>query len=102
MTGEAERVYPPMHPGRVLELEFLKPLQITPYRLAKDISVDAPRVYDIVRGQRSISADTALRFARYFGTSAEFWLNLQSHYDLEVEQDRAGESISKIQPLAHA
>jgi addiction module HigA family antidote len=59
-------------------------------------------VYDIVRGQRSISADTALRFARYFGTSAEFWLNLQSHYDLEVEEDRAGESISKIQPLAHA
>jgi antitoxin HigA-1 len=102
MTSEAERVYPPMHPGRVLELEFLKPLQITPYRLAKDISVDAPRVYDIVRGQRSISADTALRFARYFGTSAEFWLNLQSHYDLEIEQDRAGESISKIQPLAHA
>jgi antitoxin HigA-1 len=102
MTSEAERVYPPMHPGRVLELEFLKPLQITPYKLAKDIGVDAPRVYDIVRGQRSISADTALRFARYFGTSAEFWLNLQSHYDLEVEQDRAGESISKIQPLAHA
>ena len=97
-----ERIYPPMHPGRILELEFLKPLQITPYKLAKDISVDAPRVYDIVRSQRSISADTALRFARYFGTSAEFWLNLQSHYDLEVEQDRAGESISKIQPLAHA
>ena len=55
-----------------------------------------------MRGRRSISADSALRFARYFGTSAEFWLNLQSHYDLEVEQDRAGESISKIQPLAHA
>jgi antitoxin HigA-1 len=100
MTSEAERVYPPMHPGRVLELEFLKPLQITPYKLAKDIVVDAPRVYGIVRGQRSISADSALRFARYFGTSAEFWLNLQSHYDLEVEQDRVGESISKIQPLA--
>jgi addiction module HigA family antidote len=97
-----ERIHPPMHPGRVLELEFLKPLEITAYALAKAIGVDAPRVYDIVRGQRSISADTALRFARYFGTSAEFWLNLQSHYDLEVEQDRAGESISKIQPLAHA
>ena len=97
-----ERIHPPVHPGRVLELEFLKPLQITAYALAKAIGVDAPRVYDIVRGQRSISADTALRFARYFGTSAEFWLNLQSHYDLEVEQDRAGESISKIQPLAHA
>jgi len=91
-----------MHPGRVLVLEFLKPLEITPYKLAKDIGVDAPRVYDIVHGVRSISADTALRFARYFGTSAEFWLNLQSHYDLEVEEDRASESISKIQPLAHA
>ena len=97
-----ERIYPPMHPGRVLELEFLKPLEITPYALAKAIGVDAPRVYEIVRGRRAITADTALRLARYFGTSPEFWLNLQSHYDLEVEEDRAGESISKIQPLAHA
>jgi antitoxin HigA-1 len=97
-----ERIHPPMHPGRVLELEFLKPLQITPYALAKAIGVDAPRVYEIVRGRRAITADSALRLARYFGTSAEFWLNLQSHYDLEVEEDRAGESISKIQPLAHA
>jgi addiction module HigA family antidote len=97
-----ERGYPPMYPGRVLELEFLEPLEITPYRLAKDIGVDAPRVYDIVRGARAISADTALRLGRYFGTSAEFWLNLQSHYDLEVEEDRVGESILKIQPLAHA
>src|SRR5918993_5060467 len=102
MTGEAEIFSPPMHPGRVLELEFLRPLEMTPYKLAKDIGVDAPRVYGVVRGRRSISADSALRFARYFGTSAEFWLNLQSHYDLEVEQDRAGESISKIQPLARA
>jgi addiction module HigA family antidote len=97
-----ERIYPPMHPGRVLELEFLDPLKITPYRLAKDIGVDPPRVYDIVHGERAISADTALRLGRYFGTSAEFWLNLQSHYDLEVEEDRSGESIAKIQPLAHA
>jgi antitoxin HigA-1 len=97
-----ERIHPPMHPGRVLELEFLKPLKITPYALAKAIGVDPPRVYEIVRGRRAITADSALRFARYFGTSAEFWLNLQSHYDLEVEEDRAGESISKIQPLAHA
>ena len=97
-----ERIYPPMHPGRVLELEFLEPLKISAYKLAKDIEVDPPRVYSLVRGKRAISADTALRLGRYFGTSAEFWLNLQSHYDLEVEQDRAGESISKIQPLAHA
>jgi addiction module HigA family antidote len=97
-----ERVYPPMHPGRVLALEFLEPLEITPYALAKAIGVDPPRVYEIVRGRRAITADTALRLARYFGTSPEFWLNLQSHYDLEVEEDRAGESVAKIQPLAHA
>ena len=84
-----ERIYPPMHPGRVLELEFLKSLKITPYALAKAIGVDAPRVYEIVRGRRAITADTALRLARYFGTSPEFWLNLQSHYDLEVEEGRA-------------
>jgi addiction module HigA family antidote len=97
-----QRINQPMHPGRVLELEFLEPLEITPYRLAKDIEVDPPRVYSLVRGKRAISADTALRLGRYFGTSAEFWLNLQSHYDLEVAEDRSGESISKIQPLAHA
>jgi addiction module HigA family antidote len=97
-----KRAYAPMHPGRVLELEFLEPLEITPYRLAKDIGVDPPRVYDIVHGERAITADTALRLGRYFGTSAEFWLNLQSHYDLEVEEDRSGENIAKIRPLAHA
>jgi antitoxin HigA-1 len=102
MNMTEERVYPPMHPGRILELEFLEPLKISAYKLAKDIGVDPPRVYSLVRGKRAISADTALRLARYFGTSAEFWLNLQSHYDLEVEEDRSGESISKIQPLAHA
>jgi addiction module HigA family antidote len=91
-----------MHPGRVLELEFLEPLEITPYRLAKDIAVDPPRVYEIVRGARAISADTALRLARYFGTSAEFWLNLQSHYDLEVEEERTRESIAKIEPPGRA
>ena len=95
-----ERVYPPMHPGRVLELEFMKPLGMTAYRLAKAIGVDPPRVYDIVHGKRSISADTALRLARYFGTSPEFWLNLQVHYDLEVEEDRVGENIEKeVHPL---
>ncbi len=95
-----ERVYPPMRPGRVLELEFLEPLDMTSYKLAKAIGVDPPRVYGIVRGKRSITADTALRLARYFGTSAEFWLNLQAHYDLEVEEDRSGKSIEReVQPL---
>jgi addiction module HigA family antidote len=97
-----ERAYSPMHPGRVLELEFMEPLEISAYKLAKDLGVDPPRVYEIVRGKRAISADTALRLARYFGTSAEFWLNLQSHYDLEVEEDRSGEAIEReIQPIAH-
>ncbi len=95
-----ERVYPPMHPGRVLELEFMEPLDITAYGLAKAIGVDPPRVYEIVRGKRAITAGTALRLARYFSTSPEFWLNLQGHYDLEVEEDRIGESIEReVQPL---
>lgn len=98
-----DRVYPPMHPGRVLELEFLEPLGLTPYKLAKEIGVPAPRVYDIVRGKRGVSADTALRMARFFGTSARFWMNLQTHYDLEVEEDRVGDSLKKeIQPFAYA
>ena len=96
-----ERVYPPMTPGRFLELEFLEPLGITSYALAKAIGVDPPRMYKVVAGERAITADTALRLARYFGTSPQYWLNLQTHYDLEVEEDRIGESIEKeVQPLA--
>ena len=95
-----ERVYPPMHPGRVLELEFLEPLEITAYQLAKGIGVDPPRIYSIVHGERAITADTALRLARYFGNSPEFWLNLQSHYDLAVEEEKIGESIERdVHPL---
>ena len=91
----------PIHPGEILREEFLKPLGITPYRLAKEIGVPAPRVYDIARGGRAISADTALRLSRYFGTSERFWLNLQVRYDLEVEKDRLGGSIEReIRPLA--
>ena len=96
-----ERVYPPMTPGRFLELEFLEPLGITSYALAKAIGVDPPRMYKVVAGERAITADTALRLARYFGTSPQYWLNLQTHYDLEVEEDRIGESIEKeVQPIA--
>lgn len=97
-----ERVYPPMTPGRFLELEFLEPLGITSYALAKAIGVDPPRMYKIVAGERAITADTALRLARYFGTSPQYWLNLQTHYALEVEEDRIGESVEKeVQPLAY-
>jgi antitoxin HigA-1 len=78
----------PIHPGEILCEEFLKPLNITQYRLAKDISVPARRINEIVHGKRSITADTALRLSRYFGLSERFWLNLQSRYDLEKEKDR--------------
>lgn len=75
----------PIHPGEILLTEFLEPLDITPYRLAKDIGVPPTRISEIVREKRSITADTALRLSKYFGTSAELWLNLQSHYDLDME-----------------
>jgi addiction module HigA family antidote len=81
---------PPVHPGEVLLEEFLKPLSISQYGLARNISVPPRRVNEIVLHKRSVSADTALRFSRFFGTSAEFWLNLQSQYDLDVETDRLG------------
>lgn len=78
----------PVHPGEILFEEFLKPLGISQYRLAKDINVPPRRINEIVHGKRSISADTALRLARYLGLSERFWLNLQSRYDLEVEKDK--------------
>lgn len=82
------RKLPPIHPGEILQYEFLTPLGLSQYRLAKDTSVPPRRINEIVKGLRSISADTALRLARYFGTSEQFWLNLQTHFDLEVERDR--------------
>jgi antitoxin HigA-1 len=78
----------PIHPGEILLEEFLKPMNISQYQLAKDISVPARRINEIVLGKRSISADTALRLSRYFRLSERFWLNLQSAYDLEVEKDK--------------
>ena len=87
--------YPPIHPGEVLLEEFIKPLRISQYRLAKDVSVHARRINQIVHGKRSVTADTALRLSRYFGTSERFWLNLQSRYDLEVEKDRLGDRLAK-------
>jgi len=85
----------PVHPGEILHEEFLVPLHISQYRLAKETSVPPRRVNEIVRGLRAISADTALRFARYFGTSERFWLNLQARYDLEREKDRLGTKLQK-------
>jgi addiction module HigA family antidote len=86
-------VMPPIHPGEILLEEFLEPLGLSQYRLAKDISVPPRRINEIVHGQRAISADTALRLSRYFGTTDRFWLNLQTRYDLELEKDRLGERL---------
>ncbi len=85
----------PVHPGEVLNEEFLAPMEISQYRLAKDISVPARRINEIVHGTRSITADTALRLGRYFGNSAQFWLNLQNHFDLEVQQDKIGDRLDR-------
>jgi addiction module HigA family antidote len=83
----------PVHPGEVLLEEFLEPMGISQYRLAKDISVPPRRINEIVHGQRAVTADTALRLARYFGTSDRFWLNLQTSYDLDVERDKLGDRL---------
>lgn len=85
----------PVHPGEILLEEFLKPLGISQYRLAKDTGVPPRRINEIVRGSRAISANTALRLARYFGTTAQFWMNLQAHYDLDLEQEKAGTAIDE-------
>ncbi len=93
----------PIHPGEVLAEDFLAPLGVTPYRLAKQIGISVPRAYQLARGQRSVTADTALRLARFFGTTPEFWMNLQAHHDLELARDAATEEeLSRIEPLARA
>ncbi len=84
----SQKKFAPVHPGEILLEEFLKPMGVSQYKLAKDISVPPRRINEIVQGKRSISADTALRLSRYFGLSERFWLNLQARYDIEVERDR--------------
>jgi antitoxin HigA-1 len=85
----------PIHPGEILQEEFLAPLELSQYRLTKDTSVPPRRINEIVRGERSISADTALRLSRYFGTSERFWINLQARFDLEIEKDRLGDRLER-------
>jgi len=94
----------PIHPGEILLEDFMEPLGLTAYRVAKDIGVDPPRIHSIVSGQRSITADTALRLGHYFGVSAQFWFNLQTHYDLECEKDRfeVADLFSQITPVESA
>jgi addiction module HigA family antidote len=91
----AVRKMAPIHPGEVLFKEFLEPLGLSQYRLAKDVSVPPRRINEIVQGKRAISADTALRLARYFRTTDRFWLNLQSRFDLEIERDRLGSRLAR-------
>jgi addiction module HigA family antidote len=89
----------PIHPGEVLLEEFLTPLGITQHRLAVALNVPPRRINEIVHGTRRISADTALRLARYFGTSERFWMNLQGRFDLEVQRDRIADVLDEIRPL---
>ena len=97
-----QKMLDPIHPGEILLEEFLNPLNLSQYRVAKEINVPARRINEIVHGKRSISADTALRLSRFFGTSERFWLNLQLRYDLEVEKEKLADvlerDVSEFQP----
>ena len=94
------RDYPPIHPGEILLEEFLKPMNLSQYRLAKDIHVPPRRINEIVKGKRAITADTALRLSRYFGTSEGLWLGLQSDFDLENSREALRAEINRINPLS--
>ena len=95
--------FPPVHPGEILLEEFLRPMGISQYRLAKSISVPPRRINEVVHGNRAVTADTALRLSRFFGTSERFWMNLQTRYDLEREKDRLGDRLDEeVVDLAHA
>jgi addiction module HigA family antidote len=93
------KIMPPIHPGETLREDFLKPLGLTANRLAMELLVPVTRINDIARGKRAITADTALRLARYFGTTPQFWMNLQANYELELAQDAGGPDIAdRIRP----
>lgn len=96
----AKRDFPPITPGEVLEEEFLKPINISQYRVAKDIHVPPRRINQIVKGERAITADTALRLSKYFGNTAQFWLNLQISYELELVKEKLADELKTIEPHA--
>ena len=99
----SKRKFPPVHPGAVISEDFLKPMQITQYRLAKGIGVPPRRINEIVQGKRAITADTALRLGKFFGMEAQFWMNLQSHYELEIAKDAiAGKLDREVEVLKAA
>jgi len=103
ITNMANKKIQPIHPGEILKEEFLDPLNITQYRLAKDISVSPRRINEIVHGTRAITADTALRLGRYFGVSPQFWLNLQSRYELEIQTEELSNRLqNEVKVLQHA
>lgn len=85
----------PIHPGEILVEEFMIPLGLSQYRIAKDIHVPPRRINEIVHGERALTADTALRLAKYFGNSPQFWMNLQAHYDLEIQRDRIAKKLER-------
>lgn len=93
-----DNIYPPIHPGEILMEEFLDPMGITQHKLAVSIGVPPRRINEIVHGKRRITADTALRLGRFFGVTAQFWINLQSHYDLEVESEAIADQLKSIKP----
>ena len=98
-----QKKMPPIHPGEILFEEFLKPMNISQYRLAKDINVPARRINEVVQGKRGITANTALRLGQYFGMAPQFWINLQTHYDLEVESDKIADRLKReIRVYEHA
>jgi addiction module HigA family antidote len=88
-----------IHPGEILQEEFLKPMGITAYRLSKETNIDQTRISEIIKGKRSISVDTALRFAKFFGNSPEFWINLQNHFDIEEKKAKMEKDLKKIRPF---
>jgi antitoxin HigA-1 len=101
MTLKTTKRFAPIHPGEVLEEEFLTPLGLSQYRLAKAIHVPPRRINEIIHGKRGITADTALRLGCFFGNSPGFWMNLQMHYDLEKEKDEIGDKLSReIEPFS--
>jgi len=100
---KTQKLLPPIHPGEILRAEFMEPLRLSMNRLALDLRVPVTRIAEIVHERRSITPDTALRLARYFNTSAGFWLNLQSAYDLEVAQDKLARTIEReVRPASFA
>lgn len=100
ITNGGDRL-PPIHPGEVLFEEFLKPLGLSQYRVARDIAVPPRRINEIIHGKRAVSADTALRLARYFGTTDRFWLNLQGRYDLDVARRHLGAKLEEDVRVLH-